>query len=735
MLRRRGISVRLNILAGFICLAVLVLVVVTYSAIGSQLSSERAVAADSRIKQQMQTVQYDFADLAGGQLSYGLDVIRLGVSQASDSAPSRKAFLASEARLRADLGQVSSLNTGGQLGRSDISMINDDLARFLAVDTQAIALYRTGTPAALKQATELVQGADTTNGNTADAHLTGLVGALEQQQTGDITASDRSGRHARLLAATLGVLIALLAVGAVLVIARSIRRPLEELVQASDRLAAGELDFEVNDAGADEPARALAAIGRTRSTLHTLIGQMNRMSGEHGESDIDVFVDAESFRGGYRQVAQGVNTMVASHIAVTKAMAVVRRFGEGDFEAPLDQFSGKDAFINDTVEQVRANLKRLMTDTRMLVAAAVQGELATRADVSRHEGDFRQIVQGINDTLDAVIGPLNAVSTLLEGLEQGDLTQQIGAQFNGRLEDLRQAANNSVSRLSGIVTEVISATDQLTSAAGQISGASQALSQATTEQSSSVEETSASAEQMAASINQNSDNAKVTDGIAGKAATEAKEGGEAVEQTVEAMKTIAAKIAIIDDIAFQTNMLALNATIEAARAGEHGKGFAVVAAEVGKLAERSQVAAQEIGELASGSVQTAQRAGDLLKEIVPSIGRTSDLVQEISAASTEQASGAAQISSAVAQMNRVTQQNASSSEELAATAEEMTAQSTQLRDMMNFFTVSRSATPRGGERPARVPAQPKPPVDRTQEPRTAARTQAPTFDESAFERF
>ena len=190
---------------------------------------------------------------------------------------------------------------------------------------------------------------------------------------------------------------------------------------------------------------------------------------------------------------------------------------------------------------------------------------------------------------------------------------------------------------------------------------------------------------MSASITQNTENARVTDGMASKASKEANEGGAAVKATVAAMKSIAGKIGIIDDIAYQTNLLALNAAIEAARAGEHGKGFAVVAAEVRKLAERSQVAAQEIGEVASSSVELAEKAGSLLDEIVPSIAKTSDLVQEITAASEEQASGVSQINTAMSQLNQSTQQNASSSEELAATAEEMSGQAEQLQQLMSFF--------------------------------------------------
>lgn len=196
---------------------------------------------------------------------------------------------------------------------------------------------------------------------------------------------------------------------------------------------------------------------------------------------------------------------------------------------------------------------------------------------------------------------------------------------------------------------------------------------------------------MASSIQQNSDNAKVTDQIATKAASEAREGGSAVAQTLKAMHDIAAKIGIVDDIAYQTNLLALNAAIEAARAGEHGKGFAVVATEVRKLAERSQIAAQEIGDLASKSVETAQKAGSLLEEMVPAINRTSDLVQEITAASNEQTNGVMQVNQAMNNLNQQTQQNAAASEELAATAEEMTSQAQALQRLMSFFNISQTS--------------------------------------------
>ncbi len=297
----------------------------------------------------------------------------------------------------------------------------------------------------------------------------------------------------------------------------------------------------------------------------------------------------------------------------------------------------------------------------------------------------------------SITSPIQRAVEHAEAIAAGDLNRSIHVTDRAETGKLLQAMQDMATKLSGIIRDVREGSAAVASAAAQVSASSQTLSMGTSEQAASVEETSSSLEQMNASITQNAENSRRVEQVAEKGARSAEESGTAVKETVEAMKQIAARISVIEDIAYQTNLLALNAAIEAARAGEQGRGFAVVAVEVRKLAERSQVAAKEISDLASKSVSVAERSGRLLTDLVPSIRQTAELLQDVAAASTEQSSGVTQINRAMSRVDDVTQRNASSAEELSSTAEELASQSEQLQQLMTFFRIADGKNGNGSE--------------------------------------
>jgi methyl-accepting chemotaxis protein len=405
---------------------------------------------------------------------------------------------------------------------------------------------------------------------------------------------------------------------------------------------------------------------------------------------------------------------------------ITRRVAAGDLTMEIASQGKKEDSLIVAMQRMVDTIKELVADALMLSKAAESRQLTTRADVTKHQGDYRKIVEGVNSTLDAVIGPLNVAAEYVDRISKGDMPPKISDKYHGdfnaikiNLNQLIQATDTitsaakevaggdltvqlmersgndelmksltaMVAKLSEVVADVKSASDNVAAGSQQMSTGSEELSQGASEQAAAAEEASSSMEQMSANIRQNADNAIQTEKIAVKSATDAQEGGKAVAQTVMAMKAIAGKISIIEEISRQTNLLALNAAIEAARAGEHGKGFAVVASEVRKLAERSQKAAAEISELSSSSVEVAEKAGDMLTRMLPDIQRTAELVQEISASCREQDTGASQINKAIQQLDQVIQQNAAAAEEMSSTAEELSSQSEQLQSTIGFFSV------------------------------------------------
>lgn len=490
-----------------------------------------------------------------------------------------------------------------------------------------------------------------------------LVNINEKVIFDKVAAADATNRSATKLLTTAAFASVLLAVLLGFYLSRSISKPITYLTVLADRIAAGDVSVEAKTQSGDE----------TGILTHSF----------------------------------------AKMIESTREQAgIVEQVASGNLDVQVKPRSDADV-LSQSIGKMVSTLRALVKEAESLTAAAVEGRLSTRGAADKFSGGYREIVQGINKTLDAVITPVNEAAAVLSRLAQNDLTSRVTGDFQGDHAKIKNSLNTAIESLSEIISQVIEASDQVGTAANQISVSAQGVASGTAEQASSLEEVSSSLEEISGMTKNNAANANQALGLSKVASQSAEDGKQAMERMNKAIAEIKSSsdetariIKTIDEIAFQTNLLALNAAVEAARAGEAGRGFAVVAEEVRNLALRSAEAAKDTAKMieeavkrADNGVKIAEEVNKALLEIADGSKKVNDLVAEIAAASQEQSKGIEQVSIATSQMDKVTQQNASSAEESASAAEELSSQATQLADMVKRFTISGQST-----RPSRAAA-------------------------------